>query len=127
MYEGYLKNEEYRLNAVKYLYNGGYYDDALSRAYYSMFYAAKALLSVKEIYPKAHKGVISKFGLEFVKKGFIEDTYGRALNHAKDRKEVAEYDVEKENQQKWNRFNHWRCGKFFRKNKDINKWIKINK
>ena len=100
MYEGYLKNEEYRLNAVKYLFNGGYYDDAVSRAYYSMFYAAKALLSVKEIYPKAHKGVISKFGLEFVKKGFIEDTYGRALNHAKDRKEVAEYDVEKENQQK---------------------------
>ncbi len=95
MYEGYLKNEEYRLNAVKYLYNGGYYDDALSRAYYSMFYAAKALLSVKEIYPKAHKGVISKFGLEFVKKGLIEDTYGRALNHAKDRREVAEYDVEK--------------------------------
>jgi uncharacterized protein (UPF0332 family) len=95
LYEGYLKNEEYRLNAVKYLYNGGYYDDALSRAYYSMFYAAKALLSVKEIYPKAHKGVISKFGLEFVKKGLIEDTYGRALNHAKDRREVAEYDVEK--------------------------------
>ena len=95
MYEGYLKNEEYRLNAVKYLYNGGYYDDAVSRAYYSMFYAAKALLSVKEIYPKAHKGVISKFGLEFVKKGLIEDTYGRALNHAKDRREVAEYDVEK--------------------------------
>ena len=95
MYEGYLKNAEYRLNAAKYLYNGGYYDDAVSRAYYSMFYAAKALLSVKEIYPKAHKGVISKFGLEFVKKGLIEDTYGRALNHAKDRREVAEYDVEK--------------------------------
>ena len=95
MYEGYLKNAEYRLNAAKYLYNGGYYDDAVSRAYYSMFYAAKALLSVKEISPKAHKGVISKFGLEFVKKGFIEDTYGRALNHAKDRREVAEYDVEK--------------------------------
>jgi uncharacterized protein (UPF0332 family) len=95
LYEGYLKNAEYRLNAAKYLYNGGYYDDAVSRAYYSMFYAAKALLSVKEIYPKAHKGVISKFGLEFVKKGLIEDTYGRALNHAKDRREVAEYDVEK--------------------------------
>ena len=60
-----------------------------------MFYAARALLSLKEIYPKAHKGVISKFGLEFVKTGFVEDVYGRALTHAKDRREVADYDIDK--------------------------------
>jgi len=33
--------------------------------------------------------------LEFVKKGFVEDVYGRALSHAKDRREVADYDIEK--------------------------------
>ena len=33
--------------------------------------------------------------LEFVKKGFVEDAYGRALSHAKDRREVADYDIEK--------------------------------
>ncbi len=60
-----------------------------------MFYAAKALLSTRNIYPKAHKGVISKFGLEFVKKGFVEDVYGRALSHAKDRREMADYDIKK--------------------------------
>lgn len=95
MHERYLQNAEERLNAAKYLFDGEYYNDAVSRAYYSMFYAARAILSVKEIYPKAHKGVIAQFGLEFVKEGFIEDVYGRALNHAKDRREVAEYDMEK--------------------------------
>lgn len=33
--------------------------------------------------------------IEFVKKGFVEDVYGRALSHAKDRREVADYDIEK--------------------------------
>lgn len=47
------------------------------------FILLRQLLSVKEIYPKAHKGVIAKFGLEFVKKGFIDDTYGRTLSHTK--------------------------------------------
>jgi len=38
---------------------------------------------------------ISKFGLEFVKKGFVEEVDGHALSHAKDRREVADYDIEK--------------------------------
>ena len=47
-----------RLEAAKYLLAGGHYEDAVSRAYYSMYYAARALLSLKDIYPKAHKRVI---------------------------------------------------------------------
>lgn len=35
-----------------------------------------------------------KFGLEFVKEGFVEAIYGHALTHAKDRREVADYDRE---------------------------------
>ncbi|MBE9594486.1 MAG: HEPN domain-containing protein [Proteobacteria bacterium] len=95
MHKKYIENAEEKLEAAEYLLRGGFYNDAVSRAYYSMFYSAKALLSLKEIYPKAHKGVITKFGLEFVKKGFVEDVYGHALSHAKDRREVADYDIEK--------------------------------
>ena len=95
MYKKYIENAEEKLEAAEYLLRGGFYNDAASRAYYSMFYSARALLSLKEIYPKAHKGVILKFGLEFVKKGFVEEVYGRALGHAKDRREVADYDIEK--------------------------------
>jgi len=75
LHEKYIENAEEKLEAAEYLLKGGFYNDAVSRAYYSMFYSAKALLSLKEIYPKAHKGVITKFGLEFVKKGFVDRTY----------------------------------------------------
>jgi len=95
LYERYIENAQERLGAAEYLLKGGFYNDAVSRAYYSMFYSARALLSLKEIYPKAHKGVILKFGLEFVKKGFVEEAHGRALAHAKDRREIADYDIEK--------------------------------
>ena len=75
------------LGAAEYLLKGGYYNDAVSRAYYAMFYAARALLASHDIHPKGHKGLILQFGLEFVKTGFIEEMYGRALSHAKERRE----------------------------------------
>jgi uncharacterized protein (UPF0332 family) len=82
------------LGAAEYLLKGGYYNDAVSRAYYAMFYAARALLASRDLHPKGHKGLILQFGLEFVKKGFIEETYGRALSHAKERRETVDYNIE---------------------------------
>lgn len=80
--------------AAEYLLKGGYYNDAVSRAYYAMFYAARALLASHDLHPKGHKGLIIQFGLEFVKKGFIEETYGRALSYAKERRETVDYNIE---------------------------------
>ncbi|MDO8871678.1 MAG: HEPN domain-containing protein [Methanoregula sp.] len=57
------------LGAAEYLLKGGYYNDAVSRAYYAMFYAARALLASRDLHPKGHKDLILQFGLEFVKKG----------------------------------------------------------
>ena len=82
------------LNAAEYLQKGGYYNDAVSRAYYAMFYAARALLASRDMHPKGHKGLILQFGLEFVKRGFIEETYGRALSHAKERRETVDYNID---------------------------------
>jgi len=84
------------LSAAKYLLNGGYSNDAVSRAYYSMFYAARALLACRDLHPKGQLGLILQFGLEFVKKGIIEETYGRALSHAKERRETVDYNIEAE-------------------------------
>ena len=35
-----------------------------------------------------------QFGLELVKKGFIEETYGRTLSHAKERRETVDYNID---------------------------------
>ena len=68
MHEKYIENAEEKLEAAKYLIKGRFYNDAASRAYYSMYHAAKALLLIRDVSPKTHKGVIQAFGLEFVKK-----------------------------------------------------------
>ena len=61
-----------------------------------MFYAARALIACRALHPKGHKGLILQFGLEFIKKGFIEETYRRALSHAKERRETIDYNIEAE-------------------------------
>ncbi len=75
MYEADLLIEEagYKLESAKILYENGRYSDAIRRAYYSMHYSARALLCTRNIFPKTHKGVIARFGLEFVKEGIIEE------------------------------------------------------
>ena len=95
-YEVYMEKAEEKLNASEYLFEGKFYGDSTSRAYYGMYYSARALLALKEIYPKTHKGVITQFGLEFVKQGFVDETLGRAMNYAHDRREEADYSIDLE-------------------------------
>ncbi|MDO9045526.1 MAG: HEPN domain-containing protein [Methanobacteriaceae archaeon] len=63
-----IENAHEKLEAAKNLFENEFYNDSVSRAYYDMFFAAKALLFEKNIHPKTHRGLISQFGLEFVKK-----------------------------------------------------------
>ena len=79
-HEDYLRQSEEELNAADLLFNNGFYKEAVSRAYYSMFHAAQALLFIRDLYPKSHKGVIHKFGEEFVKSGLLERKMGQMLS-----------------------------------------------
>ena len=85
-----------RLDAASHLFKEGFYEDAVSRAYYSMYFAAKALLLKRNITVKTHKGLLSKFGLEFVDKGVVEKYYGRALRIAEELREEADYSTSRE-------------------------------
>lgn len=44
-----IKRAESRINAAEYLFKGGFYEDAVSRAYYCMYFGATALLLKKNI------------------------------------------------------------------------------
>ncbi|WP_297480702.1 HEPN domain-containing protein [Thermococcus sp.] len=88
-----LNNAHESLDAAELLLEKGFYRDALSRAYYAMFYAASALLRARGIITKSHRGVIAKFGLEFVTEGTIEKYYARALSLAESLRERADYDA----------------------------------
>jgi len=80
-----------KLAVAKRLFEDGFYADAVSRAYYAMFYAARALLSEKSVYPKTHRGVISQFGLKFVKEGKFEKEIFDLFTRAQEDREEADY------------------------------------
>ena len=82
-------------NAAKYLFKGGYLREAASRAYYSMFHATKALLYLKNNFPRTHRGVISQFGKEFIKSGDLDKIYGEMLTRAEMLRVKADYDIER--------------------------------
>jgi len=56
-----------------------------------MFYAARALLSEENIYPKTHRGVVSQFGLIFVKEGKFKKELFDLFARAQEDREEADY------------------------------------
>ena len=73
-----------------------YYDDAVSRAYYSMYFAATALLLARNIQVKTHRGLVARFGQEFVEKGLVEKHFGRILRIAMELRSEADYSISRE-------------------------------
>ena len=66
--------------------------DAVSRAYYAMFHAVRALLATRRLDSRKHSGVISLFNQHFVKPGLVSRDLGRILMTAKDFRERGDYD-----------------------------------
>lgn len=65
---------------------------AVSRAYYSMFYCAEALLLTKKRTFSKHSGVIAAFGKEFAKAGLLPEPMHRHLIEAAELREDGDYD-----------------------------------
>jgi uncharacterized protein (UPF0332 family) len=71
----------------------GFYDTAINRAYYAIFYAASALLLTRGISRSKHSGVIAAFRQAFVKPGLIEVEYSDLYGDALDARVGSDYDV----------------------------------
>lgn len=71
----------------------GYYDVAASRAYYTVFYAASALLLNEGIDTSKHSGVIALIHQHFVKSGRLDREQGRNLNWLFELRSVGDYGV----------------------------------
>ncbi len=53
----------------------------------------RALLLTKDVSPKTHKGLIAKFGEEFMKMEDNARSYATILHKAEDMREMADYGV----------------------------------
>lgn len=63
----------------------------VSRAYYSMFYVAEALLNEKGLSYHKHSGVHSAFGKHFVKTGEFDQKYHQWLIESFNKRLVSDY------------------------------------
>ena len=75
--------------------NGGSPVSIVNRAYYSVFYAALALLVTADFEPNKHAGVLAKFDELFVRQGMFPKEMSRILHHAFDMRQAGDYQKSK--------------------------------
>jgi len=73
------------------LYELKYYEFAVSRAYYAMFYLAGAALFSKDLLFSKHSRVIAGFGQHFVKTGIFSKELHDELRTAYDERSIGDY------------------------------------
>ena len=92
--QAFLERATESLASAQLLFDSLFFDDAVSRAYYAMYYAAKAALESIGIETRSHAGVINQFGLHFIKKGQLDSQYGSMLTRAFQARQSSDYDVQ---------------------------------
>lgn len=70
--------------------------NAVSRAYYAMMHAANAVLAMKGLQAKTHKGTQALFNEHVVRPGEVDKQRGRDLVNSQQRRTSADYDVAKD-------------------------------
>jgi len=80
-----------KLGHARQIFEIGLFDDAVSRAYYAMFYAAKAGLLSKGVELRRHSASIAKFRELFIVTGQVEPEYLRYLGQAQTARERSDY------------------------------------
>ena len=78
--------------AAKALMERGFWNSAVNRLYYAVFYAVNALLVQNDIITKSHSAVKSQFSLHFIKTGKIDKKYGQLLSELYDWRQKGDYD-----------------------------------
>jgi uncharacterized protein (UPF0332 family) len=86
-----LKKARDSLRGAKLLAEDGLYDFAASRAYYTMFYVAEALLLGKGLSFSKHTAVIAAFGRRFARPGVVPAEFHRYLIDGQDMRTVGDY------------------------------------
>jgi uncharacterized protein (UPF0332 family) len=91
--KSYFSKAENKLAVAKKLFNSEDYEDSVSRAYYAVFHASQGLLLTEGQKADSHKGVVTLFGLFFVKSGKFSKELGKYLSNLKDDRETGDYEL----------------------------------
>jgi uncharacterized protein (UPF0332 family) len=78
-----LKQAEECIDEASYLFSGNKSPRSIiNRLYYGMFYTVLALLIFEPYSSSKHRGILSYFNKEFIKKGIFPVEMGRSINKA---------------------------------------------
>ena len=86
-----LERAKLSQKAAANLLRDGFPNFAASRAYYSMFYVAQALLLSKGLSFSSHSAVIAAYGKEFAKTKLLDPEFHRLLMDAQDKRNIGDY------------------------------------
>ncbi|PIT98160.1 MAG: HEPN domain-containing protein [Candidatus Andersenbacteria bacterium CG10_big_fil_rev_8_21_14_0_10_54_11] len=86
------------LAEAAHLQAAGYNEGAISRAYYAVYHAARAVLYQHGTAPITHRGVMSEFSRLVIKTSLVEPEYHQILQTARNERLAADYETtEREN------------------------------
>lgn len=80
-----------RLDVAEETLLAGHYNDSISRSYYAIFTAIRALLAEREVDFQKHSGVISYFRREYIKTGIFDKKFSDYLKNAYDSRNECDY------------------------------------
>jgi len=78
--------------AAKVLVQNGFWNSAVNRLYYAVFYAVNALLVLSEIDSQTHSGMRTQFSRCFIKTGKLDKKYGKLLVQLYDWRQQGDYE-----------------------------------
>jgi len=87
-----IESAKKTFEAAKVLAENKFWNSAVNRLYYAVFYAVNALLVMNEIQTKSHSATKSQFSLNFVKTGKFDKKYGKLLSELSDWRQKGDYE-----------------------------------
>ncbi|MBI2263519.1 HEPN domain-containing protein [Candidatus Berkelbacteria bacterium] len=85
-----------KLEAAEILLKEEKFEDSVSRSYYAILYAARALLVKDKIYPKSHAGTITIFSQKYIKTKKVSRKFISIFAETERAREIADYGLEVE-------------------------------
>jgi uncharacterized protein (UPF0332 family) len=82
-----------KLASAQSLHDNGYFNDALSRAYYAAYHAISLLIFLDGKTYGRHGQLIGAFNKDYVLKGTFPKEIGKALGRLYDARQSGDYDV----------------------------------
>jgi len=88
-----IRKAKDKLESAWILFQNSKFEDAVSRAYYAVFFAASAVLYLLGEMPRSHDGLVHLFGLKVVEGKLTDKKYGRILSRLREARESSDYSL----------------------------------